>query len=220
MITKQKVVETQAELLVVAKDKVESTKKNGWKQSFKVMDVNGKALTGKDYDAKNAKYYLVAEGEDVELTSTSQVPAGSEVKVVVNLQGASYEGTATGTYRILKAGHDISKAKITLVEQKYTGSEIYIDGNEDIKSATLKVDKKTSLTLKFKEEGDPDVAPEGYGYVEVVKGSYEKNVNKGTAKVTLKGAGELGGEKTVTFKIGTRNVVDNWCEELMKSRWF
>ena len=48
--------------------------------------------------------------------------------------------------------------------------------------------------------------------------SYVKNVNKGTAKVTFKGVGSYGGEKTVTFKIIQRNVEieENWWEDLME----
>ena len=40
--------------------------------------------------------------------------------------------------------------------------------------------------------------------------SYSNNINKGTAKVTFRGIGEYGGTKTVTFKIGQRNITDYW----------
>ena len=43
---------------------------------------------------------------------------------------------------------------------------------------------------------------------------YENNVNKGTAKVILRGIGKFGGEKTVTFKIGQRNVLTNWLKSV------
>ena len=33
---------------------------------------------------------------------------------------------------------------------------------------------------------------------------------KGTAKVTFRGKGDYGGEKTVSFKIGQRSIVDYW----------
>ena len=42
--------------------------------------------------------------------------------------------------------------------------------------------------------------------------AYKNNVNKGTATVTLKGIDKYAGEKTVTFKIGQRSVVDSWKE--------
>ena len=41
---------------------------------------------------------------------------------------------------------------------------------------------------------------------EIVEGSYVSNINKGTAKVTLRGKGTYGGTKTVTFKIVARQL--------------
>ncbi|MCR5450159.1 MAG: hypothetical protein K6F23_12290, partial [Solobacterium sp.] len=39
---------------------------------------------------------------------------------------------------------------------------------------------------------------------------YTNNIKKGTAKVTFRGKGEYGGEKTVSFKIGQRNISTYW----------
>ena len=47
-------------------------------------------------------------------------------------------------------------------------------------------------------------------HFEVVPGSYVKNINKGTAKVTFRGINEYGGTKTVSFKIGQRSIIDYW----------
>lgn len=47
----------------------------------------------------------------------------------------------------------------------------------------------------------------------VLEGSYINNIRKGTAKVTLRGIGEYGGLKTVTFKIGAKSVND-WFDPL------
>ena len=47
-------------------------------------------------------------------------------------------------------------------------------------------------------------------HFEVVPGSYVKNINKGTAKVTFRGINGYGGTKTVSFKIGQRSIVDYW----------
>ena len=52
--------------------------------------------------------------------------------------------------------------------------------------------KNKKTTLKFDED------------YEIV--GYEKNVNKGTAKVTIIGTGEYGGMKTVSFKIKPESV--------------
>ena len=46
--------------------------------------------------------------------------------------------------------------------------------------------------------------------------SYTGNVNKGTAKVTLKGTGSFGGTITRTFKIKANNVKENWFEKLAR----
>ena len=47
--------------------------------------------------------------------------------------------------------------------------------------------------------------------------TYQKNDKKGTAKVTIRGKGDFGGEKVVTFSITQRNVVTegNWWKKLM-----
>ena len=46
--------------------------------------------------------------------------------------------------------------------------------------------------------------------LEVVPGTYVKNVKKGTAKVTVRGKGLYGGTKTVNFKIERRNIESHW----------
>ena len=202
-IVKKAVTETDNILTVVAKDKVENLKKNGWKQTFKIYDVNGKALTGKDYDGKGAKYYLVtAEGEEELVTnSDAKAPKGSVVKVVVTLTGNNYEGTAVGTYSILEKDHDISKATFKIANKEYTGAPVELN-EKDITTAELKIGKgKTSLKL--------DVDYEIIGY--------EKNTHKGAAKAVIRGKGNYGGEKTVTFKIVTRNVKDYWWTEYINS---
>ena len=45
---------------------------------------------------------------------------------------------------------------------------------------------------------------------EIVPGSYVKNINKGTAKVTFRGINGYGGTKTVSFKIAERSIADFW----------
>ena len=85
----------------------------------------------------------------------------------------------------------ISKAKITLnkASYDYTGNSIEI-GESDI---TVKIGK--------------DTVPKGaYRITSIVQ-----NVKKGTARVTVSGAGRYGdkyygGSKTVTFKINARTI--------------
>ncbi|MGN0308049.1 MAG: hypothetical protein ACI4DN_07515 [Lachnospiraceae bacterium] len=202
---------------IVAKDKVESTKKNGWKQSFKVYDADGKVISTADYD-KNAEYKLTKVPENTPTTLTKDqvltdpttvVPAGSEITVSVTMKGSNYKGTVSQTYRILQTGYDISKATIQINPQEYTGKEVLIEKQEDLKKAVLKNGKELkNLYLVAGEENQKQ-------NIQVV--SYEKNINKGTAKVTFEGIGEYGGTKTVTFKIGQRSITQ-WFND-MYSTW-
>lgn len=52
------------------------------------------------------------------------------------------------------------------------------------------------LGKKTLEPYDPVTQPDGFVIV-----SYSNNINKGTAKVTIRGMGNYGGFKTQTFKI-------------------
>ena len=176
-----------------------------------VFDLGGRAgqggLGAKEADVKNAKYFLmkadgVTKDHELNVAEKETVSANSIIRVEVAGVG-SYAGNdgdvAVGTYRILEANHDISKAKIKVKEQFYTGKEITLEA-DDIDSAKIK-----DTNLVYGENAD---------FVAV---SYVKNVNKGTAKVTFKGVGAYGGEKTVTFKISQRNVETegNWWKDLM-----
>ena len=195
---------------IKVQDKVEKAGKNGWKQSFKVIDENGKVINKNEYDAV---YTLVSDDTVLTDKYIDTVKAGSEVKVTVTFKSTSknYEGSISETYNILTKGYDISKATIKIVPQEYTGSPVLIDNNSQLQTAILKVDKNKTLTLHLNpEEGDN---PDTTGYIEVI--DYQKNLNKGTAKVTFKGTGQLGGEKTVTFKINQRSIIKHWLTEKM-----
>ena len=76
------------------------------------------------------------------------------------------------------------------------------DITKEITKAQLKVNK-VATDLKYGED------------YEIV--GYEKNINKGTAKVTFKGVGNYGGEKTVTFKIVQKNVVNHWWSGIVEA---
>lgn len=210
------------DVYIVVNDKVENPKKNGWKQSFKVYDADGKVISAKDYDAQTVKYEVTTfsdEGADhlksnsVLTDPNTVVPAGCEITVTVTMAGGNYKGEVSQTYRILKKGYDISKANIAIKPQKYTGEEIEITENTQLKTRTLKVDKTGPVNLSLElENGKP-------ANIKVVEGSYQKNVNKGTAKVTFEGVGEFGGTKTVTFKIGQRSIKDVFNEVFDGWNW-
>ena len=194
-------------ITVVAKDKVENLKKNGYRQSFKVYDKDGKALGNKDYDTSTVTYTLIrktnedgtASEVNEPLGKNSIVPAGSIIRITVQGKGIYAGGEASGTYRILEKNYDISKATIQINNQPYTGNAILITDQSQFKVGKVFIkigNQKKELIL-----GQD---------IEVVRGSYVKNVNKGTAKVTFRGINDFGGTKTVSFKIGARSITDFW----------
>ena len=233
----QKDVEVYKDAVVVkaADLVVKANKKYGWKQTFKVYDEDGKALSKKEADLANAVYTIqsfpegVTEVEGFETGSvlnlngaaekTLTLPVGTEIQIKVELTGDNYQGEVVGTYRILESGHDISKAKIQLNPQDYTGKPILIEKDSQFNmDKTFVKNGNVILELHMEKYVDKDGA-EQLPNMEVVPGSYVKNVNKGTAKVTLRGINGFGGEKTVTFKIVQRNVNDNWWNHIMNVFW-
>lgn len=124
---------------------------------------------------------------------------GNGVWIVVNDKVENAK--KNGWKQIIKSGYDISKAKLQLNPKQYTKEAVVIDRNDDFKKREL---KGVELSL------------EGAGQnIEIIEGSYINNLKKGTAKVTIRGIGEYGGIKTVTFKIGARSIVDSFDEMFM-----
>ena len=119
---------------VVANDKVVSTNKNGYRQSFKVYDADGSLLGANDYDTKNVVYTLIkAKNEDGTMAEVnkildddSYVEVDSVIRIIVTGKGNYQGGIATGTYRIIENNCDISKATIQINNQTYTGNAIEI----------------------------------------------------------------------------------------------
>ncbi|MCM1266999.1 MAG: hypothetical protein NC302_03765 [Bacteroidales bacterium] len=140
-----------------------------------------------------------SEAENQALDEKAVVPAGSVIQITVKGKGIYAGGEASGTYRIIEKGRDIAKATIQINNQDYTGSPILITQQDQFRSG--KVFIKLDGTKKELVLGRD---------IEVVPGSYVKNVNKGTAKVTFRGIHDYGGSKTVSFKIGTRSIMDIW----------
>ena len=148
-----------------------------------LTDSNGKKLAaGTDYE-KTITYTLTDTGEALDKTSIPAVR--SSIKVTITGKG-SYEGTMEATYRI--ATSSFSSAKITITPQSYTGSAVTLTE----KDITVKLGKDTVLTY-------------GKDY-EIVEGSYQNNVKKGTASVMIKGIGDYAGTKTVKFKITSKKM--------------
>lgn len=179
-----------AKMTVTAADKVYKNKKNIYKTTVQVTDTNGKKLSaGKDYDKnisytytedvydREAKFYKKA-GDPVDKDDI--IPAGTQITVTVTAKGTDYTGTVSGIYRITAA--DISGAKVTIQAQYYTGRAITLEENQ------IQAEIKGTV-LKYGED------------YEILEDTYSNNINKGTAKVMIRGLGNYGGLRTVTFKI-------------------
>ncbi|MBD5474426.1 MAG: hypothetical protein HDR17_00305 [Lachnospiraceae bacterium] len=192
-VTKEYEITTQdiGKMTVTAADKVYQNKKNIYATTVQVTDTNGKKLAaGKDYD-KNMEYSYAERtlinktykkaGDPIGVDDI--IPAGTMLNVKITAKGRDYTGTVLGTYRITAAS--ITKAKVSIKDQTYTGKAIELDTKADPQVVYVEVN---GTALK----------PEEY---EIVDGSYSNNINKGTAKVVIRGRGNYGGTKTATFKI-------------------
>lgn len=166
-------------------DKPYSTKANAWKSKVSIKDVNGKALTaGKDYNSE--VIYKYTNMESGELPREDSV-----VEVTVHGMGC-YEGSsAIGKYRIYKTS--ISKLKITIDDQVYTGNEI------ELSKWNIHVYASAADAKKKRELMEP--------CYEIVQ--YKNNIKAGTAKVTLRGIGNYGGTRTCSFKIKKKTYLIN-----------
>lgn len=221
------------DITVEVKDLIEKTGKNGWKSSVKVVDQDKKALNKKDADLANIAYFIEELPSDIEtyetkdelerlyrekinLTSVPKtfLPGGTKIKVVVAMRtkeeggSGNYQGEAVGYYRILEKGYDIGKAQITLYPKNYTGREIEILHNSDLNESKtyLQISKGNRQPLLLEDQ-------EGLkANIEVIPGSYVKNMEKGTAKVTFRGkeGSGFGGTKTVTFRIKEKEVNESF----------
>ncbi|MBQ6733887.1 MAG: InlB B-repeat-containing protein [Lachnospiraceae bacterium] len=176
-----------------AADVVYTGKAGQFKSTIVITDANGAVLKrGTDYDTGVLYYYA----EDTELDNltkrysgqtvqqTDLVPAGTVLRVVAFGKG-KYTGAISAYYRIVSA--DISKATVRIDPQYYTGSEICPD--------------KSMITVihagRVLNDRDYEIV------------SYTNNINKGTAKLTIRGVGAYGREKTAGFTIMERSLYYN-----------
>ena len=174
-------------------DKTYANKKNSYASAPTLTDTDGKKLAaGKDYEKvltyryKNNTTVVVNGTEEPRIAGTEVgkddiIPAGTWITVTAKGIG-NYEGTIPGEYRITQSS--VASAKVTVPAQEYTGKPITI--NEE--NMTVKVGKDTLTADDF----------------EIVEGSYQNNTNKGTASFIIRGKGNYGGTKKVTFSIKTK----------------
>ena len=181
-------------ITVLASDRTESAKAGQYMTKVQVIDVNGKVLKpGTDYE-KSIGYFYDASGAK-EVSKTDNPPAGTVIYAAVTGKGSYSNQTIYAPYTILARNGDISKAKFKVKNQTYTGEQVLITDQNQFDMAVI---------------GSDTLLLNGENGFEVIPGTYQNNVKKGTAKVTLHGTGKYGGYKTVTFKIGARSLKDAW----------
>ncbi|MBQ8279207.1 MAG: Ig-like domain-containing protein [Roseburia sp.] len=188
---------------MTASDVVYQKKANVCKPVIALYDSNGMKLSsGTDYD-KNIVYTYAKDVEVTQIVNKQTIyvtrlqgepvdkndiiPVGAEIIATVtgikNYAGtSSVPSTQSATFRYVAS--DISKASVKVAAQNYTGKAVE-PTKDDI---TVKIGKETLAKTDYEIVG------------------YSNNVKKGTAKVTIRGIGNYGGEKTVTFKINSKTM--------------
>lgn len=173
-------------LTINAADIAYQNKKGNYKTVPVITEADGtKLVNNKDV---TCSYYLVTENGETELTKNGTAVVGDKIKVVAAAKGTNYTGSISTVYEI--KAQAVSKASVTVKAQVYTGKAITLT-EEDFSKIKI---GNTSLEM-------------GKDY-EIT--GYTNNINKGNAKVTIKGIGNYGQTKTVTFKITSRPVAWWW----------
>lgn len=140
------------------------------------------AVTITDLDGKK-----LAKDKDYALSDDYTTPDENGVVTVTLIGKGNYSGTVPVSYRYHNKNVMLDNVKASKITDKvYTGSRIKL---------TKKELAKLLYTGNVKS---PTYLVEGKDF-EVV--GYSNNLKTGTAKVTLRGLGDRGGTKTVSFKI-------------------
>lgn len=198
-----------SEVKATANDKIFQNKKNSFSSAVTLTDVDGKKLSaGKDYE-KTVTYIYAnkttvtcngtqttrAAGDIVDVNDI--IPVNTSIRAIVMAKaGGNYEGSVAADYRIIRS--NISAAKVTVPTQYYTGSNV--EPAADILTVTI---GKEPLTA-------------GKDF-EIVPGSYLNNNKKGTASFVIRGKGNYGGTKKVSFTIKAKTV--EWWWKYAWSGW-
>lgn len=180
---------------VVVTDVAFVNKVNAYKVTPVIKDGRGKQLSaGKDYEKSFTYLYaddtILVNGEkrfaNSEVQSKDIAPAGTKIKLVITGKG-NYAGTSkTVEYNITK--YSLKGAKIVSKDKIYTGQKITLDPENDEIRVVVNGKRLT------------------YGIDYIIE-SYENNINRGNAVITIKGIGNYGGQVSSTFKIGTKKIL-------------
>ncbi len=184
-------------LKITVPDVVYKKKKGAYKGTPVIKDGNKTLKVKTDY----SNVYTYTYGEDVTLKNGTErktgekvgkndiVPADTLIMITVTGKGNYSETALVGEYRVVKSS--VSKATVTVPAQPYTGKSITIED-------------KAKIKVKI---GTDKLEPEEF---EIVDGSYKNNIEAGTASFTIKGVGNYGGTKKVTFKIKPKGLIWWW----------
>ncbi len=134
---------------------------------------------------------LKAANYSVEYSDTTAV---TETGVATVTGKGNYKGTVTGSFRVYKT--DITKMKFDkIADQYYTGAQITPGINDTAEGTGNEIRIYTDKTKKT-------ILKPGVDYTM----DWGVNVKTGKGTVTIKGMGDFGNSKTVTFKIKPRAV--------------
>ncbi len=191
------------EVMITAPDVIYSSAAGKWKSAVTIVDKSGKKLApGTDYD-KNVQYVYATDATMTDgstraagttLDAKDSPISGTIIDVTVigigNYGGTVLSGKAHGLqYRIIDKDKSIASGiTFKIPDQTYTGSEVTFD--ESVIEFTASASRTGFDKTNF----------------EVIPGSFVSNVNTGTAKVTVRGINGFGGNKTITFKIVSKNL--------------
>ena len=216
-ITDGRLDQNNGKITMTVKDMVYKGRKNTYKSTVTLKDCNGSKLAaGKDYDRNLVYTYAESvswndvDGNEVVREAgmpveAEDIPAaGTKIRVTATGIGAyagekndgpEAEATISAIYRIVEA--DIAKAKVT------ARAQVYRNG----RAITL-----TPEELKVTMSGNPNELVCGVDYV-IDEDTYTNHINKGKAAVIIRGIGNYGGEKKITYTIGSKTLV--WWRNLL-----
>ncbi len=185
------------EVTITANDIVYKKKAGTCKPTITLLDTNGKKLAaGTDY-SKTITYVYAKDTEVVQIVNRKEIrivrregdaveakdiiPVGAEITATITGMNL-YNGTKTVNFRYVT--QNVSSAKVTVEVQTYTGKAVEPSKDDMV----VKIGKTVLAKTDYEILG------------------YENNVNKGTGKVIIRGIGNYGGIKTVSFKINNKSM--------------
>ncbi len=201
-------------IVAAANDVVYKNTDTNYKTKIVVTD-DGKVLSSSaDYDAKRTEYeYKTVNADGSVQTVTfkegdrlsAPIPAGTEVtvKIYASARSVNYvnaESRAlTTTYRIVARG-DIAKASVKAMSPKYISQA---SNFRELSTNDFYYKDKAGLTVSRITFGGKELHCNTDFVVD--KTTYVDTGKVGTAKVTIRGIGNYGGQKVITYKINKMN---------------